>query len=172
MKNSYLLNEKIKVPEVRVIDEKGKQLGVVPTEEALALAREKDLDLIEVAPLAKPPVAKILDFQRFLFQRKKQEKTAARKGRSELKEFRIRPNIGNNDLEIRVERARKFLQKGDRVKLTVVFRGREMTHLEVGLVKIKKMIDLLKEVGLPEKEPERLERTYEVVINPLRRSSG
>lgn len=168
MKNSYRVNEEIKAAEVRIIDDKGKQVGVMPRQKALELAKEKELDLVEVAPSAKPPVVKIINVKHFLFQREKQEKAAKKGGKSELKEFRIRPNIGENDLGIRVRRAEEFLKEGNQVKLTVVFRGRENAHPEIGLAKIKIMLEQLKEVGIPEKEPERLGKIIEVVINPRR----
>ena len=168
MKNSYRTNEAIKAPEVRVIGEGGKQVGVMPTAEALESARQNGLDLVEVAPSAKPPVIKIIDPKHYLFQQGKKEKATKKGKRSELKEVRIRPNIGNYDLEIRARRAEKFLKEGDRVKLTVVFRGREITHPEVGLAKMGRIIELLKESGDPEKEPERKGRTLEVIINPKR----
>lgn len=163
---SYRTNDRIRAPEVRVIDAKGKQLGVMPTKDALALAREKELDLVEVAPSAQPPVTKIVDLKRWLFQREKQKKGGKKEKRSELKEVRLRPNIDVHDLKVRVVRAEKFLKGGDRVKLTVVFRGREFTHPEVGLEKIKKVTELLREVGRPEKDPEKIGRGYEVLIVP------
>ncbi|OGC56092.1 translation initiation factor IF-3 [candidate division WWE3 bacterium RIFCSPHIGHO2_01_FULL_48_15] len=167
---SYRINEAVKAPEIRLIGEKGEESKVMPTKEALTLAREAGLDLVEIAPGAKPPVARITNFQRFLFQKEKEEKASKKGGKSQLKEFRIRPNIGDNDLEIRTRRAEEFLRAGDRVKLTVVFRGREITHPEVGLEKVRRVIDLLKEVGSAEKDPQRMGRTYEVLINPLKRS--
>lgn len=169
VKNSYRINEAIRAEEVRVVGEKGKT-EVMSLEAAIARAHEEGLDLVEIAPSAKPPVVRIIDFQRFLFQQEKKE--SKKGGKSQLKEFRIGPNIGENDLEVRTRRAEEFLRAGDRVKLTVVFRGREITHPEVGLAKMKQMTNLLKEVGLSEKDPERLGRTYEVIINPLRHGSG
>ncbi|GMR19221.1 MAG: translation initiation factor IF-3 [Patescibacteria group bacterium] len=164
---SYRINEMIRAAQVRVIDKEDKQVGILDIGEALQLAREKGLDLIEVAPSAKPPVVKLLDFKRWLFQKEKQKKKGRERG-SVLKEFRIRPNISDHDLEVRISRAEKFLKGGDKVKLTVVFRGREFTHPEVGLEKIKRVTAFLKEVGKPEKDPERLGRGYEVTFVPIK----
>lgn len=164
-KPSYRTNEHIRVPEVRVIDETGKQIGVLPTQEALKLARKKEKDLVEVAPGAHPPVVRIIDLKKWLFERGKQ--TEGKKGkRPELKEFRIRPNIGGNDLIVKARRAENFLKEGDKVKLTVVFRGREFSHPEIGLEKLKKMEELLKDAGKPEGDPVRMERGYELSFVP------
>ncbi len=162
-KSSYRLNEAIRASEVRVIDRTGKQIGILPTAAAQELARRDGLDLVEVSPNAHPPVVRIVDLKRWLFERER--KGVAKAGRkSELKEFRIRPNIGENDLALRVRRAEGFLKKGDKVKLTVVFRGREISHPEVGLEKLKRMVELLKEFGKPEGDPVRTERGYELNI--------
>lgn len=165
----YKTNEKIKSPKVRVIDQKGKQLGVLDTKEALEMAQGEGLDLVEVAPSAKPPVAKILNYKKWLFQREKQSKEGKKEKRSELKELRIGPNIGDHDLERRVSRAEEFLKAGDKVKLTVFFRGRQRAHPEVGLEKINRVTKLLKEVGKPEKDPVRSARGYEVILVPRKR---
>lgn len=158
---SYRINHQIKSPKVRVIDAKGEQVGVMTTADALKLANEKELDLVEVASSAKPPVVKIINFKRWLFRKEKEEK---KKRRSELKEFRVRPNIGDHDLQLRASRAEKFLRGGDRVKLTVIFRGRELSHPEIGLEKLKKMTELLRGVGKPEKDPARVGRGYEITF--------
>ncbi len=164
----YKINERIRAPKVRVIDQKGEQLGILATNEALKKAREKGLDLVEVAPSAEPPVAKILNYKKWLFQKEKQKKEKKREKRSELKELRIGPNIGDHDLERRVSRAEDFLKAGDKVKLTVFFRGRQRVHPEVGLEKINRVTKLLKEVGKPEKDPARSARGYEVILVPVK----
>ncbi len=162
---SYRLNQQIRSPQVRVIGEEGEQLGVMETTQALKLAGEKGLDLVEVAPNAQPPVVRVLDFKKWLFQREKEEK---KQPKTTLKEFRIRPNIGGKDLEVRVERAEGFLKDGHKVKLTVLFRGREKAHPELGLEKIKLVEDQLKGVGKPEKEPKSIGRGYEVTFIPVK----
>ena len=151
-----------------MVAEQGEQLGVMQTSEALKIAQEKEMDLVEVAPAAKPPVARVLNYKKWLFQKEKEEK---KKSRSQLKELRIRPNIGDNDLELRIRRAEKFLKDGDKVKLTVIFRGREMAHPEIGLGKIQRVSDLLKGVGEPEKNPVRIGRGYEVIFIPSKTSN-
>lgn len=164
----YNVNQNIRAKEVRLIGEDGKQVGVVPIEEALKRAKSAELDLVEVSASVKPPVVKILDFKRFLFERKQQEKTARKKGvKAGLKELRLRPNIGVGDLAVRIKRAQEFLEAGDRVKLTVFYRGREATHPEVGLEKINKMITSLKEVGKAEETPKRRGNMIDVVLVPL-----
>lgn len=165
--SSYRTNERIRAPQVRVIDENGQQLGVMPTAEALNTAKSRGVDLVEVAPFAQPPVVRIIDYKRWLFQREKQ-KEGRKESKTELKELRIRPNIGENDLRLRVRRAEGFLRAGDKVKLAVIYRGREITHPEIGLQKIKTVSELLREVGKPEKDPERFERGYEVTFIPVR----
>ncbi|NIT04383.1 translation initiation factor IF-3 [Candidatus Saccharibacteria bacterium] len=166
-KPTYRINQSIRTPKVRVVDDKGEQLGILDTSKALKLAQEKGLDLVEVAPSAKPPVVRILDYKKWLFERGKKEGKKEKK--TELKELRFRPNIGEHDLKTRAQRASGFLRDGDKVKLTVIFRGRERAHPEVGLEKLKYLIDYLKEAGRPEKEPERSTAGYEVTLVPIRR---
>ncbi|MEX1061499.1 MAG: translation initiation factor IF-3 [Patescibacteria group bacterium] len=162
---SYRLNQRIRSPQVRVIGEKGEQLGVMETGEALKIAQAQDLDLVEVAPNANPPVARILDFKKWLFQREKEEK---KQPKTALKEFRVRPNIGEKDLQVRVGRAEKFLKAGHKVKLAVIFRGRERVHPELGLEKIKQVTEFLKGTGKPEKEPKSIGRGYEITFTPVK----
>ncbi|MEX2053608.1 MAG: translation initiation factor IF-3 [Patescibacteria group bacterium] len=167
---SYRTNERIHAPEIRVIDEDGSQLGVMATRAALESARSRGLDLVEVAPSAQPPVVRIINYKRWLFEREKQKGEAGER-RSELKELRFRPNIGENDLRVRTRRAEDFLKGGDKVKLTVVFRGREAAHPELGLEKLRFVVDLLKEFGKMEKEPERFGRGYEVTLIPIKKTN-
>jgi len=149
-----------------VIDRTGKQLGVMETSAALEIAKQKGLDLVEVAPAAEPPVAKLLDFRQLVLERKKQRKATRQDTRARLKEIRVRPNIGVADLAVRAKRAAKFLEKGNRVKITAVYRGREITHTEVGLEKIDMLMKMLKEVGQPEGKPKRKGLRISVVLIP------
>jgi translation initiation factor IF-3 len=169
-KPSYRTNDWIRASELRVIGEDGKDLGVMATKTARETARSKGLDLVEVAPSAQPPVARIINYKRWLFEREKQKGEASEK-RSELKELRFRPNIGENDLRLRARRAEDFLRDGDKVKLAVVFRGREAAHPEIGLEKIRLLTELLKEVGKLEKDPVRAERGYEVILLPIKKNA-
>ena len=121
------MNERIRVPKVRVVDAEGKQLGIMPTKEALRLAREMGLDLVEIAPHARPPVCKIMDYGKFLYEQKKKQKEAARKQKiaSDLKEIRLNLGIGEHDLQFKVRNAEEFLKEGRRVRFVLRLRGRE-----------------------------------------------
>lgn len=144
----------IRIPQVRVVDEEGAQLGVMPTPEALEMAQERGLDLVEVAPMAAPPVVKFLDFGQYKYDLTKREKEAKRKQRSvTFKEIRLSPKIGVGDFDTKVHRAIEFLEDGDRIKVTVRFRGRELTHPELGRNMIARFVDRVKDHGVPERTP-------------------
>jgi translation initiation factor IF-3 len=144
----------IRIPQVRVVDEEGAQLGVMPTLRALEMAQERGLDLVEVAPMASPPVVKFLDFGQYKYELTKREKEAKRKQRSvTFKEVRLSPKIGGGDFDTKVNRAIEFLEDGDRIKVTVRFRGRELTHPELGRALIARFADRVKEHGVPERTP-------------------
>ncbi len=144
----------IRIPQVRVVDEEGAQLGVMPTPRALEMAQERGLDLVEVAPMASPPVVKFLDFGQYKYELTKREKEAKRKQRSvTFKEVRLSPKIGGGDFDTKVNRAIEFLEDGDRIKVTVRFRGRELTHPELGRALIARFADRVKEHGVAERTP-------------------
>lgn len=144
----------IRIPQVRVIDEEGNQLGVMPTPKALEMAQDRGLDLVEVAPMAAPPVTKFLDFGQYKYDLTKKEKEAKRRQRSvTFKEVRLSPKIGIGDFETKVHRAIEFLSDGDRIKVTVRFRGRELTHPELGRNLLTKFVDLVKDHGVAERTP-------------------
>ena len=144
----------IRIPQVRVVDEEGAQLGVMPTPQALAMAQERGLDLVEVAPLASPPVVKFLDFGQYKYELTKREKENKRRQRSvTFKEVRLSPKIGSGDFETKVHRAIEFLEDGDRIKVTVRFRGRELTHPELGRNMLIKFTERIKEHGVAERAP-------------------
>ena len=133
------VNQGIRVPQIRLIGAKGEQIGIVEAAEGLRRAREEGLDLVEVAPLAKPPVCRILDYGKFLYALSKKEKEARRKHKTiEIKEVKLTSKIGEHDYQTKLRNGRRFLEKGDRVKLTLFFRGREITHLEIGLKMIER----------------------------------
>jgi translation initiation factor IF-3 len=137
-----------------VVDEEGAQLGVMPTPRALEMAQERGLDLVEVAPMASPPVVKFLDFGQYKYELTKREKEAKRKQRSvTFKEVRLSPKIGVGDFDTKVHRAIEFLEDGDRIKVTVRFRGRELTHPELGRNLIARFADRVKDHGIPERTP-------------------
>ncbi len=151
------INEEIRDKEVRVIDSEGNQLGVMPIEEALRIAEEKNTDLVKIAPQAKPPVCKIMDYGKYRFEQAKREKEAKKNQRViEIKEVRLSLNIDTHDFETKVGHAIKFLKGGNRVKVSIRFRGREMAHPENGLVTMSKFAEACEEFGTVEK-PAKLE---------------
>jgi len=144
----------IRIPQVRVVDEEGAQLGVMPTPRALEMAQERGYDLVEVAPMAQPPVVKFLDFGQYKYELTKREKEAKRKQRSvTFKEVRLTPKIGVGDFDTKVNRAIEFLEDGDRIKVTVRFRGRELTHPEIGRGLIARFVERVKDHGVAERTP-------------------
>ncbi len=149
----YRKNYQIRASEVRVLDDKGEMIGIMPIRDALKKAEELELDLVEIAPLAKPPVAKLIDFQKFLYQlkKKKQEEKKGTKS-SETKQIRFGPFIGEHDLDIKLKRATEFLTDGNKVKFTVRFTGRQMGHQEVGREKLKMVLEKLGELAKVERE--------------------
>jgi translation initiation factor IF-3 len=148
------VNQMIRIPQVRVVDEEGAQLGVMPTPQALAMAQERGLDLVEVAPMASPPVVKFLDFGQYKYELTKREKENKRRQRSvTFKEVRLSPKIGSGDFDTKVHRAIEFLEDGDRIKVTVRFRGRELTHPELGRAMLARFVDRVKEHGTAERMP-------------------
>ena len=144
----------IRIPQVRVVDEEGAQLGVMPTPRALEMAQERGYDLVEVAPMAQPPVVKFLDFGQYKYELTKREKEAKRKQRSvTFKEVRLTPKIGVGDFDTKVHRAIEFLEDGDRIKVTVRFRGRELTHPEIGRNLLARFVERVKDHGVAERTP-------------------
>jgi translation initiation factor IF-3 len=159
------INDQIRVTPVRVITSEGKQLGVIPTEEALGIAREDGLDLVEVAPLEKPPVCRIMDFGKFKYeQNKKQSKGHSH--HTKTKEIRLRPKTGQHDIDFKVKQARQFLDHKDRVQISVVFRGREIAHVAEGRRVIERMIEELLEHGKLETPPQQHGRRIVCTIAP------
>jgi translation initiation factor IF-3 len=148
------INEMIRIPQVRVIDDEGNQLGVMPTPQALEMAQERGLDLVEVAPMAAPPVARFLDFGQYKYELTKREKEAKRRQRSvTFKEVRLSPKIGTGDFATKMHRAVEFLEDGDRIKVTVRFRGRELSHPELGRLLLERFAEQVKEHGVIERTP-------------------
>jgi translation initiation factor IF-3 len=144
----------IRVPQVRVVDDEGSQLGVMATGEALRLAQERGFDLVEVAPMASPPVVRLLDYGQFKYEQTRREKEARRHQRSvEFKEIRLRPKIGQGDFDTKVRRAIQFLEAGGRIKVAVQFRGRELTHAYIGRDLLTRFADLIKDHGAVERQP-------------------
>ncbi len=159
------MNEQIRVSPVRVISDTGEQLGVLATAEALDRAREAGLDLVEVAPGAAPPVCRIMDFGKFKYQqKKKQHKTHVH--HTKLKEIRLRPKTGEHDIEFKVNQARTFLSHKDKVVISVVFRGREMAHVDEGHRVLKTLIEKLAEDAKLESGPQQMGRRLTCTLAP------
>jgi translation initiation factor IF-3 len=147
------------------VDENGGQLGVLPIEQALGIAQERGLDLVEVAPTAQPPVVRILDYGKFKYEQSKKENEGRKKQKSSgLREVKVRPNIGRHDRDFKIRTAAKLLREGDKVKITVQFRGREITHPEIGRERIKEMIAALESDGVTVEKPVSMEGRFMNVI--------
>lgn len=154
---------------MRVIDENGEQLGVMPLGEAVKRAQDQGLDLVAVSLQANPPVTKIVEFAKFLYDQKQRDKRAKQNTKEvEVKELRFGPNIGEHDLEIRANRAKEFLEDGDKVKINVQFRGRMITHQEVGRTKVERLLAELEEVADIERGPYQEGRSLLVLLQPKR----
>ena len=149
-----MINGQIRDKEVRVIAENGDQLGVMPVKEAMKLAQEAELDLVKIAPKAQPPVCKIIDYGKYRYELARKEKEAKKKQKTvEVKEVRISPNIDTNDLNTKVNNAKKFIAKGNKVKVTLRFRGREMAHMQSSKHILTEFGENLSDVAVVEKEP-------------------
>jgi len=151
-KDEHRINDFIRVPVVRLVDEKGQMQGEVPTEQAKRMAREAGLDLVEVAPDVKPPVCKILDYGKFKYEENKSKKRKAKHHASELKEVRMRPRTDDHDFHTKLNHARRFLEEGHKVLFTIFFRGREMAHKELGKARMEQIKRDLDDVGKIEHE--------------------
>lgn len=164
-----LINDEIKSEEVRVIDEEGKQLGILKLAEALRAAHEADLDLVEIAPDAKPPVCKIMNFGKYRFEKEKKEKENRKKQQIvELKELQLTCSIGDHDFETKINHAVRFLTQGNKVKVLVKFKGREMAHTERGVALLNRFLENCTEVGQADKAPVLEGRNMIVIITPIK----
>jgi translation initiation factor IF-3 len=163
------INERIRVPEVRLIDEKGEQVGVVKLQDALDLAREKDLDLVEISAEARPPVCRLLDYSKYKYEQEQRRK-AARKHQQQVtvREMKLRPKIATHDYETKKGHILRFLKHGQKVKVTIMFRGREMAHPERGEVLLRKVADEIAEFGTVEQQPNQEGRNMTMVVAPVR----
>jgi translation initiation factor IF-3 len=161
------INDRIRVPEVRLVGEDGKQIGVVKTSEALAYAQDRDLDLVEVAPDARPPVCRVLDYSKYKYEQAQKQK-AARKHQQQItiREIKFRPKIAQNDYDTKKGHVRRFLLGKDRVKVTIMFRGREVTHPERGTALLEKLADELSEIAVVEQHPIQDGRNMTMMLAP------
>ncbi len=164
----FRVNERIRVREVQVIDPEGKNLGVMRTIDAINLAREMGLDLVEVAPNANPPVARILDYGKFLYREKKKLKEAKKKQVStETKELKLTPNIDRHDLEVKLRKAREMLEDGHKVRFRLVFRGRQIVHPEIAKELMRRIADELSEIAEVEQDIKGEGRIMTMVLRPV-----
>jgi translation initiation factor IF-3 len=163
------VNERIRIREVRLVDENGQQVGVIPTMQALEMARDRGLDLVEVAPNAIPPVCRLMDYGKYRYEQSRKDRES-RKNQTvvELKEVRIRPKIDDHDLETKGRQAARFLDGGDKVKVSVLFRGREMAHPEIGRGLLDQLGELLRPHGSIEQTPKIEGRTMTMILAPLK----
>lgn len=162
------VNEKIRAREVRLIDSNGDQLGVKTRQEALEIAQTRNLDLVLVAPNAKPPVCRIMDYGKYRYEQQKKEKEARKKQKIiNIKEVRFTPGIGDHDFETKVKNAKKFLEKGDKLKASVRFRGRAITHKELGQEVLTRLAEELKDVATIESKPKMEGRNMFMMLAPI-----
>ena len=163
----HLLNEDIKAPEVRLISDTGEQLGLMSAEEALKIAVEKEMDLVMIAPGSKPPVCKIMDYGKYRFEQAKREKEAKKNQRViEIKEIRMSPSIGDNDFNTKLRAGQKFLSEGNRLKVTIRFRGREMAHTNIGEQLLKDFAAKCADVANMDKNPKLEGRNMSMFLSP------
>ncbi|MEW6075040.1 MAG: translation initiation factor IF-3 [Candidatus Omnitrophota bacterium] len=169
IKKFIRINERIRVPEVRLVGPEGNQLGVVSIQKALELAEQHGLDLVEVAPQAAPPVCRIIDFSKFKYDQEKKEREAKKhQHQSQLKEIRLKPNIDDHDYQVKLRQALTFLDKKDRVKVELFFKGRQMEHLDLGKKVLDRFISDTQQEAQLEKEPLLEGRIMSFVIAPKR----
>lgn len=164
---AHQINEDILDKEVRLISDTGEQLGVMSVQAAMDIAIEKDLDLVKIAPTAVPPVCKIMDYGKFRFEQAKKDKEAKKNQHIvEIKEIRMSPSIGENDFNVKLKNAQKFLEEGDRVKVAVRFRGREMAHTNLGEILLKDFAAKCSEIATLDKEPKLEGRNMAMFLSP------
>lgn len=167
IKKFIRINEKIRIPEVRLVGPEGNQLGVMPIQRALELAEQHELDLVEVAPSASPPVCRITDFSKFKYDQEKKEREAKKHQRqSRLKEIRLKPNIDDHDYQVKLKQVINFLRKKDKVKINLFFRGRQMEHIDLGRKVLDRFIADTQNDGQIEKEPALESRIMSLVVAP------
>lgn len=165
--SELMINEQIRDKEVRLVGVDGEQIGIVSIKEAQQMASEKNLDLVKIAPQAKPPVCKIMDYGKYKFDAAKKEKEARKKQKTiSVKEVRLSASIDKHDFETKIRNAQKFLKAGDKVKISVMFRGREMMHTQKGIEILDQAMGLLEEVGVAENKPKLEGRNMAIVVAP------
>lgn len=165
--SEYQINEEIRDREVRLIGDDGEQLGIMSSAQAMKIAVEKDLDLVKIAPGSNPPVCKIMDYGKYRFEQSKREKEAKKNQHIiEIKEIRMSPGIGSNDFLVKLKNGQKFLTEGDRLKVTVRFRGREMAHTDIGEQLLRDFAQRCAEIGVLDKQPKLEGRNMSIFLSP------
>lgn len=161
------INEQIRIREIRVVGDQGEQLGVMSPREAMEIANERHLDLVEIAPTAKPPVCRIMDYGKYRYEQQKREKEAKKKQKViDVKEVKFRPGIEDHDFEVKLKNAMRFLSDGDKVKCTIMFRGRELTHPELGEVLLDRVAEKLKDVAVVARKSKLEGRNMVMIVDP------
>jgi translation initiation factor IF-3 len=162
-----MINEEIRDREVRLVDENGAQLGIMPTRQALDLADEKQLDLVKIAPTARPPVCKLMDYGKYKFEQSKKEREIRKNQKViTIKEVRLSATIEDHDVDVKFRNAVKFLKEGDKVKVSIRFRGRQIAHSEIGLQVMNEFAEKIKEVGIVERRPLMEGRNMTMILSP------
>ncbi len=168
-RDSTRINERIRVPEVRLIDESGEQVGIIPTADALERARERDLDLVEVSPTSKPPVCRILDYSKYKYEQEQKAKQARKhQQQTNVREIKLRPKIAQHDYETKRGHVERFLKQQDKVKVTIMFRGREQSHPERGRMLLDRLLEDVSEIGVLEQAPLQEGRNMTMLLGPAR----
>jgi translation initiation factor IF-3 len=166
------INERIRVPQVRLVGEDGNQIGVVDTQQALRYAQERDLDLVEVAPDARPPVCRVLDYSKYKYEQEQKAKAARRHQKQvNVREIKLRPKIADNDYETKKNHVVRFLKGDDRVKVTIMFRGREQTHPERGERLLMRLAEDVQELGTIEQSPQQDGRNMTMLLAPSKKKA-
>lgn len=172
-KDEHRINERIRVPQVRLIDENGGQVGIVQTFQALQMAKDRGLDLMEVSPNAQPPVCKICDYGKFKYEKKKKEHQAKKKQTViKVKEIQLRPQTEEHDLEYKFKNVRQFLEDGDKAKITVMFRGREITYVDQGYKMMEMLLQQVKDVATIEVPPKLEGKKLMMILAPSKKGPG
>jgi translation initiation factor IF-3 len=166
------INDRIRVPEVRLVGPNGEQVGIVRIEDALRLAQESDLDLVEVAPMARPPVAKLMDYGKFKYESAMKDREARKnQAHTIIKEMKLRPKIDQHDYETKKGHVVRFLKAGDKVKITIMFRGREQSRPELGFRLLQRLAEDVAELGFVESSPKQDGRNMVMVLGPVRKKA-
>ena len=172
-RESLRINEEIRIREVRVTSASGEQLGIMATRDALRMAEEQHLDLVEVAPKAKPPVCRIMDFGKYRYEQQKREKEAKKKQKIvTIKEVKLRPNIEQHDFNVKLKNALRFLEEGNKVKVTIMFRGRELSHPELGREVLDRVSEQLKELVSIERDAKLEGKNMTMILAPKAQTKG